>query len=89
MTVAPAVEFNGQSQLAEPDYLPARMINEYVYCPRLFHFEQVLGVFVHNEHTVEGAAQHKRVDKPGKGTPHAGDKTDEPVVVSSLTLSSD
>ena len=32
-----------------PDYLPARMINEHVYCPRLFYFEQVEGVFVDNE----------------------------------------
>jgi hypothetical protein len=24
-----------------PVYLPARMINEFVYCPRLFYYEQV------------------------------------------------
>jgi CRISP-associated protein Cas1 len=24
---------------ATPDYLPARMLNEYVYCPRLFYYE--------------------------------------------------
>ena len=52
-----------------PDYLSARMINEYVYCPRLFFFEQVEGVFVHNEHTVGGAVQHKRVDKEGRTAP--------------------
>ena len=89
MSVAPAVEFKGQASLAQPDYLPARMINEFAYCPRLFHYEQVLGVFVHNEHTVEGAAKHKRVDKEGKGAPKPGDKTEEPVVVSSITLSSE
>lgn len=89
MSVAVAVEFHGQPSLAEPDYLPARMINEYAYCPRLFHYEQVLGVFVHNEHTVEGAARHKRVDKEGKGAPRPGDRTKEPVVVSSITLASD
>ena len=22
-----------------PDYLPARMVNEFVYCPRLFYYE--------------------------------------------------
>ena len=89
MSVAAAVEFRGKPSLAEPDYLPARMINEYAYCPRLFHYEQVLGVFVHNEHTVEGAARHKRVDKEGKGAPKPGDKTEELVVVSSITLASD
>lgn len=47
----------------ERDYLPARMINEFVYCPRLFYFEQVEGVFLHNEHTLDGADVHRRVDK--------------------------
>jgi hypothetical protein len=23
----------------QPGYLPARMVNEYVYCPRLFYYE--------------------------------------------------
>lgn len=89
MSVAPAVKFQGQESLAQPDYLPARMINEYAYCPRLFHYEQVLGVFVHNEYTVEGAARHKRVDKEGKGAPKPDKQIQEPVVTSSITLSSD
>lgn len=42
--------------------LPARMVNEYVYCPRLFYIEFVEKVFVHNAHTLQGKAQHKRVD---------------------------
>lgn len=42
--------------------LPARMLNEFVYCPRLFYYEFVENVFVHNADTREGAAQHKRVD---------------------------
>ena len=28
-----------------PEYLPARMLNEFVYCPRLFFYEWVEGVF--------------------------------------------
>ena len=32
----------------QPDYLPARMLNEFVYCPRLFYYEWVEGVFAHN-----------------------------------------
>ena len=74
---------------ALPDYISARMINEYVYCPRLFYFEQVEGVFVHNEHTVEGAVQHKRVDKEGKSAPEPDEESSEPVVVRSITLSSE
>ena len=45
-----------------PDYLPARMVNEFVYCPRLFFYEWVEGVFRESADTIEGAAQHKRVD---------------------------
>src|SRR5580658_8997930 len=45
-----------------PDYLPARMVNEFVYCPRLFFYEWVEGVFRESADTLEGSAQHKRVD---------------------------
>lgn len=44
------------------DYLPARMVNEFAYCPRLFYLEHIDGLFRHNEHTVEGTARHARVD---------------------------
>lgn len=47
---------------ALPDYLPARMLNEYVYCPRLFYYEWVEGVFAHNRETVEGALRHSKID---------------------------
>ena len=49
-----------------PSSLPARMLNEFVYCPRLFYYEHVEGVFVESADTVKGAAVHARVDK-GKG----------------------
>jgi len=49
-----------------PDYLPARMLNEFVYCPRLFYYEWVEGVFVHNRETVEGEIRHQKLDQ-GKG----------------------
>ena len=77
------------SRRALPDYLPARMINGHVYCPRLFYFEQVEGVFADNEYTVEGAVQHKRVDKEGKSAPKPDEESDEPAVVRSIALSSE
>ena len=52
--------------LNAPESLPARMLNEFVYCPRLFYYEHVEGVFVESVDTVKGAAVHARVDK-GKG----------------------
>lgn len=39
------------------------MLNEYAYCPRLFHFMHVEGRFVDNQFTVEGRTVHRRVDK--------------------------
>ncbi len=53
-----------ERSLVEP--MPARMLNEFVYCPRLFYYEHVEGVFVHNADTRRGTALHKRVDS-GKG----------------------
>ena len=49
------------------DYLPARMLNEFAYCPRLFYLEHVDGLFAHNADTIEGVARHTRVDE--KTTP--------------------
>src|ERR1035441_6399231 len=54
-----------------PDDLPARMVNEYAYCPRLFFYEWVEGLFVESVDTVEGAIQHKRVDAKATGLPAA------------------
>jgi CRISP-associated protein Cas1 len=72
-----------------PDYLPARMVNEYVYCPRLFFYEWVDGVFRESADTVEGSAQHKRVDKPGKGIPPPEDLGDQNIHSRSVMLSSE
>jgi len=40
--------------------LPVRMLNEVVYCPRLFHIEYVQGLFADNVHTIEGSDEHDR-----------------------------
>lgn len=44
------------------DYLPARMLNEFVYCPRLFYYEHVEGLFAENRETVEGGLRHAKLD---------------------------
>ncbi len=56
------------------EFLPARMLNEYVYCPRLFYYEHVEGVFVHNADTLRGADQHTRVDSGTGAMPKARKK---------------
>lgn len=42
------------------------MLNEFVYCPRLFYYEFVEGLFLDNADTIAGRAAHKKVDS-GKG----------------------
>ena len=50
-------------QVAELDLVPARMVNEYVYCPRLAFIEWVEGDFRDNVYTVDGRHAHRRVDQ--------------------------
>lgn len=45
-----------------PELVPARMVNEFVYCPRLFFLEWVQARFVDNPDTVDGRYQHRVVD---------------------------
>ena len=44
-------------------FLPARMVNEYVYCPRLAYLEWVQGEWAESADTVEGTHAHRRVDR--------------------------
>ena len=52
-----------------PEYLPARMVNEFAYCPRLFYYEWVEGLFQESVDTVEGTIQHRRVDEKSTALP--------------------
>jgi CRISP-associated protein Cas1 len=52
-----------------PDLVPARMINEALYCERLLYLEWAQGEFADNAFTVEGRATHKRADLPGGQLP--------------------
>lgn len=46
-----------------PDLVPARMLNEFAYCPRLAYLEWAQADFADNADTVEGRFHHRRVDK--------------------------
>jgi CRISPR-associated protein Cas1 len=59
---------------ADADLLPARMLNELVYCERLFYLEHVQGLFVESADTIEGSAQHARDAKRGKQRAYSGVK---------------
>lgn len=49
---------------AAPELVPARMVNEYAYCPRLFYLEWAQQQFADSLDTVEGREHHRRVDRP-------------------------
>lgn len=55
----------GSDDIDEDDLIPARMVNELVYCPRLFWLEAVAAAFDNNRHTLLGQHAHRRVDQAG------------------------
>jgi len=73
------------------DYLPARMLNEFVYCPRLFYYEWVEGVFVDNRETVEGSLRHEKLERKEDELPPAGqaEASGDTIHSRSVSLSSD
>ena len=72
--------------------LPARILNEFIYCPRLTYLEWVQGEWADNADTIEGRHVHRRVDTPSGSLPKASEQnsTEKPVIHSrSLLLGSD
>jgi CRISPR-associated protein Cas1 len=56
-----------------PDLVPARMINEVLYCERLSYLEWAQSEFEDNAFTVEGRVVHRRADQPGGELPPLDD----------------
>ncbi|MBF0561782.1 MAG: CRISPR-associated endonuclease Cas1 [Alphaproteobacteria bacterium] len=73
--------------------LPARMVNEFVYCPRLAYLEWVQGEWADSADTIEGRFAHRATDKPGGDLPDATDLADEgqgqSIHARSITLASE
>ena len=69
--------------------VPARMVNEWVYCPRLAYLEWVEGEWAETADTAEGKRSHARVDEGGGRLPSAEELDDELARARSVTLSSD
>ena len=71
---------------------PVRNVAEYAYCPRLFYYMQVEGIFVPSSDTEKGVAVHRRVDKPSAAQEKVDESeadSDRPKVVRSLALTSE
>ena len=69
--------------------VPARMVNEWVYCPRLAYLEWVEGEWAESADTAEGKRVHARVDKGGGRLPDPDELDEEMARVRSVTLSSE
>jgi CRISPR-associated protein Cas1 len=77
---------------AEADLIPARMLNEFAYCPRLSYLEWVQGEFEDSADTVEGRFHHRRVDdaEPTRAAgPDADGEEAGPRVARSVMLSAE
>lgn len=69
--------------------LPARMVNEYQYCPRLAYLEWVQGEWADSADTVDGNYVHRRVDRPSGNLPRPNESDgQERLHARSITLSS-
>jgi CRISPR-associated protein Cas1 len=84
LTIGP--EGRRRVQVDLPDYLPARMLNEFVYCPRLFFYEWVEAIFAHSADTVEGALRHEKLET--KSDPVPPPEQEASIHSRSVTLSS-
>ncbi len=82
-----AQETSFSEHQSQPDLIPARMLNEYVYCPRLAYMMWVQGEFAHSADTVEGTIRHKRVDRESGKLPENQEKV-EKIHARSVLLSS-
>ncbi len=82
----PAPPITGETPL-----VPARMVNEFVYCPRLAYLMWSQAEWSETGDTIEGRRVHARVDRPNAPlpAPEALEADEAKVVSRSLTLSSE
>jgi CRISP-associated protein Cas1 len=63
-----------------PGPLPARMLNEFAYCPRLAYLMWVQGEWAESADTVDGKFQHRRVNQePRRRKPEQAEEAAEPI----------
>jgi CRISPR-associated protein Cas1 len=70
------VQADGGRAADVPEFVPARMLNEHAYCPRLAYIEWVQADFADNADTVDGRFQHRNVDDE-RGRLPAADEPEE------------
>lgn len=78
---------SGGTDAEREPLIPARILNEWTYCPRLAMLEWVHGEWAASADTVDGESKHRRADKPGPDAPADGE-LESGFVTRSLWLSS-
>ena len=72
----------------EMPLIPARMVNEFVYCPRLAYLMWTQGEWSETGDTVEGRRIHTRVDRPSAPLPAPRELTGSPASTDDTTARS-
>jgi CRISPR-associated exonuclease Cas4/CRISPR-associated protein Cas1 len=73
----------------EAPLVPVRMVNEWVYCPRLAYLEWVEGAWADSGDTAEGRRVHARTDAGGSELPPPDELDDTTPKARSVLLSSE
>ena len=73
---APPRLLSPPTEFGAPDLVPARMVNEFVFCPRLFYLEWVQGEWADNAFTEQGRAAHQRADQRAGEVPPPDEPAD-------------
>lgn len=69
MTDQPELPLPAPPATGETPLVPARMVNEWVYCPRLAYLMWVEGEWAETGDTADGRRTHARVDRPAGRLP--------------------
>jgi CRISPR-associated exonuclease Cas4 len=65
------------------NYIPVSQLNKYVFCPRRFYYEYVLGEWQDNAYTLAGTIRHERAHTPGR------ESRSEQITTRSIAVSSE
>ncbi len=79
---------DGQHDGDDEGLIPARMLNELVYCPRLFYLEHVAGEWDDSADTLQGKRVHKRVDAKTTALPPGDELPDTLLRARAVTVAS-
>lgn len=76
-----------QASQSDPDFVPARILNEFTYCPRLAYMEWVQKEWADNKFTLDGHWVHRRVDARDGWLPSEEEREELPFRARSVELS--